>query len=377
MNGSPPYARPARPRGPLILTVGLLVAGAWLMARQLPAVSSGPPAEPRTVAPRGDLGEGERSTIALYEQASPSVVNITSVAHRRDFFGRNVFEIPQGTGSGFFWDSDGHIVTNYHVVKESDTVHATLADGTVLEVTAAWIAPTWDLAVLRVDVPDQKLKPIPVGTSKDLRVGQRVFAIGNPFGLDQTLTTGIVSALGRTITSIGGRDIEGVIQTDAAINPGNSGGPLLDSSGRLIGVNTAIYSTSGSSAGIGFAVPVDIVNDIVPQLIQHGRVVRPHLGIQMVDDRLARRWGVSGVVVSRAVPGSGAETAGLRGMKRTRDGRLVLGDIIKKVDQYAISSGIDLIEALENFEVGDTVEITFERDRQLHQTKIRLQAPPS
>ena len=377
MNGYPSPSRTSRPRGPVLLTAAVLVAGVWLLARQSPTVSKGPPAEPRSITPRGNLTDEEETTIDLFQNVSPSVVYITSIAHRRDFFSLNVFEIPQGTGSGFIWDNQGHIVTNYHVIMEGDAVEVTLADQSVWQATHAWVAPDRDLAVLRISAPPEKLEPIPVGTSKNLRVGQKVFAIGNPFGLDQTLTTGVVSALGRTMTSVTGRDIEGVIQTDAAINPDNSGGPLLDSAARLIGVNTSIYSTSGSSAGIGFAVPVDIVNDVVPQLIQHGRVIRPHLGIIPGDDSLLRRARVKGALVWRVVPGSGAETAGLQGTRRTRRGRLLLGDIIKKIDQDPITDTNDLFDALERHEVGDVVEVTFERDGRLRTAKVRLQAPPS
>ncbi|MCK4660822.1 MAG: trypsin-like peptidase domain-containing protein [Phycisphaerae bacterium] len=365
----------SRPRGPLLLALLLLVGGGWLLARQLPTTSRRMPAEPRAITPRGNLTDEEETTIKLFENASPSVVYITSLARRRDFFSLNIFEIPQGTGSGFIWDDQGHIVTNYHVIMEGDTFEVTLADHSEWKAVIVGKAPNKDLAVLRIPASPEKLKPIPIGTSKGLRVGQKVFAIGNPFGLDQSLTTGVVSALGRTITSVGGRNIEGVIQTDAAINPGNSGGPLLDSAARLIGVNTSIYSTSGSSTGIGFAVPADIVNDVVPQLIQHGRLIRPQLGIRLADDRLLQRAGVSGVLVLGVTPGSGASTAGLRGTKLTRTGRMVqLGDIIKKIDQDVIGDTEELLKAIERRKIGDVVEVTFERNGKLMTTKVRLQA---
>lgn len=373
----PSTPRRSRPRGPLLLTMALLVGGGWLLVRQFPAVSSGPPAESRPITPRGDLADEEKTTIELFENVSPSVVYITSIAHRRGLFSLNIFKIPQGTGSGFIWDKQGHIVTNYHVISGSDSIEVILADHSVWEATAVRADPSKDLAVLRISAPPDKLKPIPVGTSKDLRVGQTVFAIGNPFGLDQTLTKGVVSALGRSITSLTGREIEGVIQTDAAINPGNSGGPLLDSASRLIGVNTTIYSTSGSNAGIGFAVPVGIVNDVVPQLIQHGRVIRPQLGIKMVDDRIARRNRITGVLIDYVVRGSSAEAAGLRGLKEIGRDRYVIGDTIKRIDQQVITDSNDLLDALESHEVGDVVEVTFERDGRLHTAKVQLQAPPS
>ncbi len=384
MNVYPPPSRVSRPRGPLLLTAAVLLAGGWVVARQLPTSSKeqkGSEAHPRAVTPRGNLTDEEKRTIDLFHSVSPSVVYITSIAQVRDFFTLDVFKLPRGTGSGFIWDDQGHVVTNFHVVmeglREGDTIEVTLADQTTSTATFVGAAPDKDLAVLRIPPPPARFKPIPVGTSKDLQVGQRVFAIGNPFGLDQTLTTGVVSALGRTMTSVAGREIEGVIQTDAAINPGNSGGPLLDSAGRLIGVNTSIYSTSGSSAGIGFAVPVDIVNDVVPQLIRHGRLIRPTLGIMYYpDENLLRREGIQGVLVLSVTPGSGAEAAGLQGTQRTRNGRLILGDIIKKIDGTAIDNTNALLDALERHQVGDVVEVTFERDGKLRTVKVQVQAPP-
>jgi S1-C subfamily serine protease len=222
------------------------------------------------------LTDDERETIALFEQASPSVVYITSLSVRRDLFTLNVLEIPQGTGSGFVWDDAGHIVTNFHVIQNADRAQVTLADRSTWVAELVGVAPAKDLAVLRIDAPAAKLRPLPVGSSEDLRVGQTVLAIGDPFGLDQTLTTGVISALGREIESVAQIPIRDVIQTDAAINPGNSGGPLLDSSGRLIGVNAAIYSPSGAYAGIGFSIPVDTVKWVVPELIEHGELRRPH-----------------------------------------------------------------------------------------------------
>ncbi len=217
-------------------------------------------AGPRPIAPRGELAADEKSTIALFRQASPSIVHITAVSVARDLFTLNLLQIPEGTGSGLVWDDTGNIVTNYHVIQNAGAAQVTLADQSTWKARLVGIAPDKDLAVLKIDAPKSRLRPIPIGTSKDLQVGQSAFAIGNPFGLDQTLTTGVVSALGREIESVTRRPIQGVIQTDAAVNPGNSGGPLLDSAGRLIGVNTAIYSPSGASVGIGFAIPVDTVN---------------------------------------------------------------------------------------------------------------------
>src|SRR3954471_6143078 len=241
--------------------------------------------EPRPVAQRPDdkLGANEQSTIDVFSKFSRSVVHITSLETRRDRMTLDVTEIPQGTGSGFVWDQDGHIVTNYHVVANGDRASVTLNDNSTYPATIVGVAPDKDIAVLHIDAPPQKLLPLPVGQSANLKVGQKVLAIGNPFGLDQTLTTGVVSGLGREIKSVTQHAIHDVVQTDAPINPGNSGGPLLDSSGRLIGVNTAIYSPSGASAGIGFAVPVDSVNAIVPQLLKFGKLIRPALGVNLVD----------------------------------------------------------------------------------------------
>ena len=245
------------------------------------------------------------------------MVFITTTTRQVDFWTRNVFEVPQGTGSGFVWDESGHIVTNYHVVQGAASAKVTLGE-TEYDADTVGVAPDQDLAVLEIRAARANLAPIAIGTSADLQVGQKVFAIGNPFGLDHTLTTGIVSALGRTIQSVTNRPIDGAIQTDAAINPGNSGGPLLDSAGRLIGVNTAIYSPSGASAGIGFAVPVDTVSRIVPELITHGKVVRPRLGV-VLDDRFS-------ALVTRA-PGGRRRAPhrrgrglprGLRGLARDR-----------------------------------------------------------
>ncbi|MGH7811140.1 MAG: S1C family serine protease, partial [Candidatus Binatia bacterium] len=244
------------------------------------AAINDPRAAPRAVSPRGELMAGEKSIITLFKQASPAVVNITTLGVERDLITLNQYQIPQGTGSGFVWDTTGNVITNFHVILNADAAQVTLSDQSNWRARVVGVAPDKDLAVLKIDAPANKLQAIPIGTSKDLQVGQSVFAIGNPFGLDQTLTTGVISALNREIESVTRRPIQGVIQSDAAINPGNSGGPLLDSAGRLIGVNTAIYSPSGASAGIGFAIPVDTVNRIVPELIRSGKITRPGLGVQ-------------------------------------------------------------------------------------------------
>jgi S1-C subfamily serine protease len=354
------------------LFIGLL-AGWLLVGRIQGGVSGGPSAVPRAVTPRGDLADDEKTTIELFERTSPSVAYITSIAHRRDFFGFNVFEIPQGTGSGFVWDKAGHIVTNFHVIMDANAVDVTLADHSKWKATLVGAEPSKDLAVLRISAPASVLVPITVGTSQDLRVGQKVFAIGNPFGLDSTLTTGIVSALGRTISSVDNRTIQDVVQTDAAINPGNSGGPLLDSAGRLIGVNTQIASPSGASAGVGFAVPADTVNRVVPQLITHGRMKRPHLGITVVPAHLARRARIRGVIIGSITPGGGAEAAGLKGTTITRREQIIWGDVIQKIDDRGITSFDDLLTALEKHEPGDTVTVTYRRGKRTMSKRVTLQ----
>jgi S1-C subfamily serine protease len=249
----------------------------------------------------------------------------------------------------------------------------TLADQSTWPGRVVGVYPDKDLAVLKIDAPESRLHPIPVGTSNDLRVGQKVFAIGNPFGLDQTLTTGVISAVGREIESVTRRPIKGVIQTDAAINPGNSGGPLLDSAGRLIGVNTAISSPSGASAGIGFAIPVDEVNRVVPQLIRDGKITRPGLGIQVASDQQARGLKVRGVLVMSVLPGSPAEKAGLRPTRRDGDGRLQLGDAIVELGGKPVKSVNDLFSALEQHQVGQTIKLTIMREGQERQLEATLE----
>jgi S1-C subfamily serine protease len=333
-----------------------------------------PRAAPRAVTPRGDLSQGEKSIIALFRQASPSVVHITTISVQRDLFTLNLYQIPEGTGSGFVWDNSGNIITNFHVIQNADAAQVTLSDQSNWKARRVGVAPDKDLAVLRIDAPANRLQPIAIGTSKDLQVGQSVFAIGNPFGLDQSLTTGVVSALGREIESVTRRPIQGVIQTDAAINPGNSGGPLLDSAGRLIGVNTAIYSPSGASAGIGFAIPVDTVNRIVPELIRSGKLTRPGIGIQIAEDQIAERLGVAGVLVVDVMPGSAAAKAGIRPTRREASGRVHLGDIVTAIDAKKVESSNDLFLVLERYKVGDVVNISLLRDGKPAQARIVLEA---
>jgi S1-C subfamily serine protease len=337
-------------------------------------------AVPRPVTPRGELADIEKATIEIFKQASPSVLHITTLALRQDVWSLDVQQIPQGTGSGFIWDEDGHVVTNYHVIQGANAAKVILADGSSYSADLVGGYADKDLAVLVIDAPKSKLRKIEVGTSHDLQVGQMAFAIGNPFGLDQTLTTGIISALGREITSVNNRPIKNVIQTDAAINPGNSGGPLLDSAGRLIGVNAAIFSPSGASSGIGFAIPVDEVNRIVPQLIRHRKVVRPILGIipfpEQDVQRLRKRRVLSqdGVLIRSIEPGGPAAISGLRPTRRTSSGEVQLGDHIVAVDGKPIKSLNDLYSVLEQHQVGDTVTVTVLRDDEKQDVQVTLQA---
>ena len=354
----------------LFLLVFVFVKQSWVDSASL----NDPRATTRAVAPRGDLAPGEKSTIALFRQASPSVLHITAISVQRDLFTLNLYQIPEGTGSGFIWDHNGNIITNFHVIQNADVAQVTLGDQTTWKARRVGVAPDKDLAVLRIDAPANRLQPIPIGTSKDLQVGQSVFAIGNPFGLDQSLTTGVISALGREIESVTRRPIQGVIQTDAAINPGNSGGPLLDSAGRLIGVNTAIYSPSGASAGIGFAIPVDTVNRIVAELIRYGKVTRPGIGVQIAEEQIADRLGVKGILIVDVVPGSAAARAGIRPTRREGSGRVRLGDVITAVDGKKVESPNELFILLENYKVGDVVNISLLRDGKNFQTKVTLEA---
>jgi len=334
-----------------------------------PAVTSGQatrsdePVTPPAIEARGELSDVERSTIDIFSSRSGSVAHITTVDLREDPFSRRVVSMPSGAGSGFVWDEAGHIVTNYHVTQEASAARVTLSDRSVWNATLVGASARHDLAVLRIEAPAEALHALPVGTSHDLEVGQSVFAIGSPFGLDYTLSTGVISGLGREIPGPQGLPIRDVIQTDAAINPGNSGGPLLDSAGRLIGVNTAIYSPSGASAGVGFAVPVAIVSRVVPQLIQYGREVKPALGVSLANEHLSRRLGVQGALVVEVQAGSPAERAGLRGtVLDRRSGHLRLGDVIESLDGKPVETTVDLYLALEQHKPGDTVELGLQRD---------------
>jgi S1-C subfamily serine protease len=322
------------------------------------ALQARPAAPPRAITPRGPLAAEELNNIAVFKTSSPSVVNITALGLERDFFSLNVQQVPQGTGTGFVWDVQGHIVTNFHVIQGASGARVTLADQSSYKAELVGAFPDRDIAVLKIPAPAAKLRALPVGTSRDLQVGQKVYAIGNPFGLDQTLTTGIVSALNREIESVTRRTIKGGIQTDAAINPGNSGGPLLDSAGRLIGVNTAIFSPSGASAGIGFAIPVDEVNRIVPRLIRDGRMVRPSLGVTGGGPEINRTLGLpKGVALVRVQRNGPAARAGLKPFTRGDNG-IVAGDVITAVDDEPVETMDDMLTVLERLEPGNSCTLT-------------------
>ncbi len=367
---------------PAWLVAVLLVSVATLMLRNaglLPGFSSRAATEPRTVTPRGDLAADEQSNIELFRKASPCVVHIKTLTRRRDPFSRNVLEIPEGTGTGFLYDDAGHIVTNYHVIRSAQAAKVRLADQSSWDAKLVGYEANKDLAVLKIDAPADRLRKIDIGESANLQVGQKVFAIGCPFGLDQTLTTGVISGLGREIESIGGLPIEGVIQTDAAINPGNSGGPLLDSAGRLIGVNTMIVSPSGAYSGVGFAVPVDIVNQVVPELIQHGRVEHAVLGLRLFDDQVSRRLGIQdGALVRDVFKNGGAAAAGIRPTYEDEEGNIQLGDVLIEVGGRKIKSTIDLLKALDGPKPGELIHVTLLRNGHLQTVDVLLQAaaPP-
>ena len=366
-----------------------LILGAALGAyfgRDIKEFVSGPSVAEAQTRPAANskernLDADERSTIALFRESQAAVAFITTTEQQIDFWSRTVSEQATGSGSGFVWDDKGHIVTNYHVVqpvvdsRSRGEITVTMHDKN-LAGTLVGTAPELDLAVIRVEAPRADFKPLPVGSSSDLEVGQKVFAIGNPFGLDHTLTTGIVSALGRTITSVLNTPIEDVIQTDAAINPGNSGGPLLDSSGRLIGVNTAIYSPSGANAGIGFAVPVDTVNRVVPQLIQYGKMRRPVIGVNLnsrLDGLVERRFGVRGAVILSVEPGSPAARAGLQGADIERSS-ISVGDVITEINGKPVTSQADLSGRLSYIDPGATVDMKVWRDGKTRTVKVKLGA---
>ena len=360
---------------PISIAALALVAflGLW---QYLPVVCVSNGAEsagPRPITPRGDLAADEKSTISIFDNSKSSVVFISTSEKVMDFWTRNAFTVPKGSGSGFFWDDAGHIITNFHVIQGAAEARVKLADGRDYKATLVGASPAHDIAVLRISVAVKRPPPLPVGESHNLKTGQKVFAIGNPFGLDWTLTTGIISALDRSLDGDDGNTIEHLIQTDAAINPGNSGGPLLDSAGRLIGMNTAIYSPSGASAGIGFAVPVDTVNKVVPQLIRSGKYVRPALGIYIDEDinqRLKSAFASEGVFVLRV---AASDTTGLRPASVRPDGTVVPGDIIMAIDGKPVDSVGRLRARLDDYKVGDTVKLGVMRGKSRIEVAAKLQ----
>ncbi|HET6335634.1 MAG TPA: trypsin-like peptidase domain-containing protein [Polyangiales bacterium] len=351
-----------------LLVVALVIAVAALSYRMLRLENYVLPrnstalATPRPIAPRTALSSGEKERIGLFDRTWRSVVHITTLAVRTDPFRLNVMEVPRGSGSGFVWDAHGHVVTNFHVIAGADEAKITFADKTTVNARLVGQSARNDIAVLRVVGLPNNVSPLAVGTSQDLVVGQDVIAIGSPFGLDYTLSTGVISGLGREIMGAGGLPIGGVIQTDAAINPGNSGGPLMDSAGRLIGVNTAILSPSGASAGVGFAVPVDTVARVVPQLIAYGREIRPEIGVVLADDSVTERFSLPGVLVLGVAENSPASKVGMQPTQRTPTGDIVLGDVIHQVDGKDIRKTADLLLQLEKHKAGDTITISVVRE---------------
>jgi S1-C subfamily serine protease len=364
---APPRRKPGSPVATvafLVVVVVLAMLGGFLLNHFIGSWWPSPAdAQPRAVTPRGELSSAEKTTIQIYNNAKPSVVHITTLSVQQDALTLNVQEVPEGTGSGFIWSKDGYIVTNYHVVKDvvekGGDVQVTLADQTnSIDGTVVGYYPDKDIAVLKITPPlGKELTPIPVGKSADLQVGQSVFAIGNPFGLDQTLTTGVISAVGREIQSVTKRPIKNVIQTDAAINPGNSGGPLLDSSGLLIGMNTAIYSPSGTSSGIGFAIPVDEINRVAPAIIKrNGPLLHAGLGAAYAPEDWMRNHGLPGLMIYRVAPSGPAAKAGLRPLRRNQ-----LGDIVTAVDGKPVQTESDLDGILDDHNIGDTVTLSILR----------------
>ena len=354
------------------LTTLVLLLFVWRMIPFLEVVIA---SKPKPITPRGALMDIERTNIEIFERSKDSVVYISTLQRVVDYWSMSVTDIPKGTGSGFVWDAFGHIVTNYHVIEGASQAVVTLSNGLGYKASLVGADPSHDLAVLKITPVPGVMKPVIIGDSSKLKVGQIVYAIGNPFGLDWTMTMGIISALDRVIDERSGAKIRHAIQTDAPINPGNSGGPLIDSAGRVIGVNTAIYSPSGASAGIGFAIPIDLVNRVVSSIIAYGRYVPPSLGIES-DDRvnrlLAKRFGIEGVVVLKVLPGSPAEAAGLRPTRIYPDGSVEFGDIIVSIDGKKVGSFQELEELVQRHKHGDSIDLGILRQGKLHHIQVTL-----
>ena len=358
----------------LFILIGLLAL--LFLLPQFESIWNSMNPESRAVTARGTLSDTEKTNIEIFRQASPSVVYITTLTDTVNLWTRDITRIPRGTGSGFVWDRDGHIITNYHVLQGASEIRIRLNDQRTFSAVLVGASPDHDIAVLRIPIVSNMPTPLPIGTSSDLQVGQMMYAIGNPFGLDQTLTTGVVSALNRSLYNDNGSQIQGLIQTDAAINPGNSGGPLLDSAGRLVGINTAIYSPSGVYAGIGFAVPVDTVNRIVPRLIAKGGYQRPRIGIT-IDDELNKvitdKMGVKGVVIVGVEQNSPAAKAGLQGTRKSPTAGVVAGDIITSVNRDKVNDTKSLLETLEKYYRGDHIKLRYLRNNEEKSAEITLE----
>lgn len=375
---------PASSNGGWMVAALLIVIAALLYRYATPILSElhNPNAGRRAVTPRGELSDIEKTQIEIFNAASPSVVHITT-AELRFLSNYDVTEIPRGTGTGLIWSADGYVVTNAHVVQiqQAKRWYVTLADNTTHEARVVGVEPRYDMAVLKIDAGRRKLQTMPIGTSADLQVGQNVYAIGSPFGLDQTLTTGVISGLGRELNTEHGRILD-VIQTDAAINPGNSGGPLLDSAGRLIGMNTAIYSQSGSSSGVGMAVPVDSINRVIPDIIRYGANQHPVLGLIPFSDSYLQYFiqkktfpaEIKGVLTRTVLEGGGAAEAGLRGTASNLDGSPDWGDVITAIDGRPITDIASLFDALDRHEAGETVTVTVWRGGNELEFPVTLQS---
>jgi len=337
-----------------------------------------PVSNPRPIAPApGELGADEQSTIKVFKAMSPSVVFITQSTIETSPFAFRPTEVRQGSGSGFIWDTKGHIITNYHVIEDANTLEITLNDHSTWRAHIVGADPGTDIAVLRIGAQPSQLQPVLLGKSKTLQVGQKVLAIGNPFGLDSTLTVGVISALGRTIESMTGQLIFDAIQTDAAINPGNSGGPLLDSFGRLIGMNTAIISPSGGNLGIGFAVPTDTINRVVPQLISNGQVARGFLGVQFIPDNYLANLNWQGAIIGDVIENTPAYRAGLQGTRRLPEGGFQKGDTIVEINGEAIDSSEDVLRILQAYSPGQQIELKVERNGETRTINLTLDVRPT
>jgi S1-C subfamily serine protease len=332
-----------------------------------PAAASHEPASPLP----DFLLPDEVNTIQVFQAVSPVTVNVSTLRLERYLFSLDTTEVPAGTGTGFIWDQVGHVVTNFHVISDASKVMVTFKDGRSVPARLVGTEERKDIAVLQVEVPPG-IDPIHLANSSELHVGQKAIAIGSPFGLDQTLTKGVISALGRQIQGVGGVTIKDMIQTDASINPGNSGGPLLDSRGYLIGMNTMIFSKTGSSAGIGFAVPSNTIKRIVTELIRYGRVKQPGMGISPFPDNVTARLGLVGVLLMEVTPGGPAQVAGLHGTTRNRRGEILLGDLIVAVNDQPVVNYDALYSALDDHKLGETVSVTYVRDRRRHTVTVKL-----